>query len=90
MEDVTTDLPPPLLSSFRPTGSGTSVLTTSGPIRIVLREIWWQVSPVPFIQESATIHEEPPDLTIDMNLHSLDSIATETYGTHGRLTYRED
>ena len=24
------------------------------------------------------------------NLHSLDSIATETYGTHGRLTYRED
>ena len=24
------------------------------------------------------------------NLHSLDSLATETYGTHGRLTYRED
>ena len=24
------------------------------------------------------------------NLHSLDSIATETYGTHGWLTYRED
>ena len=24
------------------------------------------------------------------NLHSLDSIATETYGTHGRLTHRED
>ena len=24
------------------------------------------------------------------NFHSLDSIATETYGTHGRLTCRED
>ena len=24
------------------------------------------------------------------NLHSLDSIATETYDTHGRLTHRED
>ena len=42
--------------------------------------------------KSTAERQSPQSTKLDKikNLHSLDSIATETYGTHGRLTYRED
>ena len=46
----------------------------------------------PELQREGTAYTplRPTRLDEIKNLHSLDSIATETYGTHGRLTYRED
>ena len=47
-------------------------------------------SRVPVAALFLTSPSRPTILDKIENLHSLDSIATETYGTHGRLTYRED